>query len=92
MVRRKRSYFYPFCHKRFREPCSFLSRYHCRTRRFAFYIVSLLRQTFSVKQVAELTGVFAQTVCRLLDTIHYPPRPDPEPPDCECTELWAQGI
>jgi transposase len=73
LVLRKRRYFCPSCHKRFTEPCSFLPSYHRRTRRLAFYIVSLLRQTFSVKQIAELTGVSAQTVCRLLDTIHDPP-------------------
>lgn len=80
LVLRKRRYFCPSCHKRFTEPCSFLPGYHRRTRRFTFYIVSLLRQTFSVKQIAELTGVSAQTVYRVLDTIHDPPRPDPKPP------------
>ncbi|MCG4904376.1 transposase family protein [Enterocloster bolteae] len=49
---RKRYYFCPFCHKRFAEPCLFLPSYHRKTRRLAFYIVSLLRQTFSAKQIA----------------------------------------
>lgn len=73
LVLRKRRYFCPFCHKCFTEPYSFLPGYHRRTRRLAFYIVSLLRQTFSVKQIAELTGVSAQTVCRFLDILHDPP-------------------
>ena len=73
LVLRKRRYLCTSCRKRFTEPCPFLPSYHRRTRRLAFYIVSLLRQTFSVKQVAGLTGVSIQTVCRLLDTISYPP-------------------
>ena len=73
LVLRKRRYLCPSCHKRFTEPYSFLPSYHRRTRRLACYIVSLLRQTFSIKQIAELTGVSVQTVCRLLDTISYPP-------------------
>lgn len=78
LLLRKRRYLCPYCRKRFTEPYSFLPRYHRRTRRLAFYIVSLLRQTFSLKQIAELTGVSVQTVCRLLDTICYPP-PDQLP-------------
>lgn len=65
LVLRKRRYLCPSCHKRFTEPYSFLPSYHRRTRRLAFYIVSLLRRTFSMKQIAELTGVSVQTVCRL---------------------------
>ena len=79
LLLRKRRYLCPYCRKRFTEPYSFLPSYHRRTRRLAFYIVSLLRQTFSLKQIAELTGVSVQTVCRLLDTICYPP-PDQLPP------------
>lgn len=73
LVLRKRRYLCTSCHKRFTEPYSFLLSYHRRTRRLAFYIVALLRQTFSLKQITELTGVSIQTVCRLLDTISYPP-------------------
>ena len=73
LVLRKRRYLCTSCRKRFTGPCPFLPSYHRRTRRLAFYIVSLLRQTFSVKQIAGLTGVSVQTVCRLLDTISYPP-------------------
>ena len=78
LLLRKRRYLCPYCRKRFTEPYSFLPSYHRRTRRLAFYIVSLLRQTFSLKQIAKLTGVSVQTVCRLLDTICYPP-PDQLP-------------
>ena len=56
LLLRKRRYLCPYCRKRFTEPYSFLPSYHRRTRRLAFYIVSLLRQTFSLKQIAELTG------------------------------------
>ena len=54
LLLRKRRYLCPYCRKRFTEPYSFLPSYHRRTRRLAFYIVSLLRQTFSLKQIAEL--------------------------------------
>lgn len=73
LVLRKRRFLCTSCFKRFTEPCPFLPNYHCRTRRLAFYIVSLLRQTFSIKQSAKLTGVSIQTVCQLLDTIRHPP-------------------
>lgn len=55
------------------EHYSFLPTYHRRTRRLAFYVISLLRQTFSLKQVSILTGVSVPTICRLLDTTHYSP-------------------
>ena len=60
------------------EHYSFLPTYHRRTRRLAFYVISLLRQTFSLKQVSILTGVSVPTICRLLDTIYYSP-PDKLP-------------
>lgn len=52
------------------EHYSFLPLYHRRTRRLAFSVISILRQTFSLKQVSILTGVSVQTICRLLDTIN----------------------
>ncbi|WP_349699504.1 helix-turn-helix domain-containing protein, partial [Hungatella effluvii] len=72
LILRKQRYLRTSCLKRFTEPCSFLPSCYRRTRRLAFYIVSLFCQTFSVKQIAKLTGVSVQTVCRLLDTISYP--------------------
>lgn len=78
LVLRKRRYLCSSCGKRFLEHYSFLPSYHRRTRRLAFYVISLLRQTFSLKQVSLLTGVSVPTVCRLLDTIHYAP-PDKLP-------------
>ena len=50
---------------------SFLPNCHRKIRRLASYIVPLFRQTFSVKQIAELTGVSVQTVCRFLDQLSY---------------------
>ena len=78
LVLRKRRYLCSSCGKRFLEHYSFLPSYHRRTRRLAFYVISLLRQTFSLKQVSLLTGVSVPAVCRLLDTIHYAP-PDKLP-------------
>ena len=70
LILRKRRYLCT-CGKRFLEPYSFLPKYHRRTKRLAYYVIHLLRNTFSLKQVAELTGVSVQTVCRLLDTLNY---------------------
>ncbi len=75
LVLRKPSFLCSSCGKRFLEHYSFLPSYHRRTRRLAFYVFSLLWQTFSLRQVSLLTGDSFPTVCRLLDTIHY------EPPD-----------
>ena len=71
LILRKRRYSCVSCGKRFLEHYSFLPKYHRRTRRLAFYVLSLLRQTFSLKQVSALTGVSVQTITRLLDTVHY---------------------
>lgn len=57
--------------KRFLEKYSFLPKYHRKTKRLAYYVIHLLRNTFSLKQVAELSGVSVQTVCRLIDTLKY---------------------
>jgi transposase len=73
LVLRKRRYLCTDCGKRFHEHYSFLPHYHRRTRRLAFYVISLLRQTFSLKQVSLLTGISVPTICRLLDTINYAP-------------------
>ena len=78
LILRKRHYLCTSCGKRFLEHYSFLLSYHRRTRRLAFYVISLLRQTFSLKQVSLLTGVSVPTICRLLDTLHYAP-PDKLP-------------
>ena len=70
LVLRKRRYICS-CVKRFLEKYSFLPKYHRRTKRLAYYVIHLLRNTFSLKQVAELSGVSIHTVCRLLDTLKY---------------------
>ena len=60
LVLRKRRYLCSSCGKRFLEHYSFLPSYHRRTRRLAFYVISLFRQTFSIKQVSLLTGFLSQ--------------------------------
>lgn len=70
LILRKRRYFCS-CGKRFQEQYSFLPKYHRRTKRLAYYVLHLLRNTFNLKQVAELTGVSVQTVSRLLDSLNY---------------------
>ena len=75
---RKRRYVCTSSGKRFLEHYSYLPSYHRRTRRQDFYVITLLRQTFSLKQVSILTGVSVSTIFRLLDTLHYAP-PDKLP-------------
>ncbi len=69
LVLRKRRYLCTDCGIRFYEHYSFLPHYHRRTRRLAFYVISLLRQTFSLKQVSLLTGV---TCSDYLQATGYP--------------------
>jgi transposase len=73
-VLRKCRYLCSSCGKIFLEHYSFLPSYHRRTRSLAFYVVDLLRQTYSFKQISILTGVSVPTIYSLLDTIHYFPR------------------
>ena len=73
LILRKRRYVCPDCGRRFTESYSFLPSYHRRTKRLSFYLVSLLRQTFSLKQISQLTGVSVPVICRLLDTLSYQP-------------------
>lgn len=70
LVLRKRRYICS-CGKRFFESYSFLSRYQQRTRRLTMKTVDLLRDTISIKKVAELTSLSINTVIRILDTIGY---------------------
>jgi len=67
---RKRRYICS-CGKRFFESYSFLSRYQQRTRRLTMKTVDLLRDTVSIKKVAEFTSLSTNTVIRILDTIGY---------------------
>lgn len=60
LVLRKRRYLCTSFGKRFLEHYSFLPSYHRRTKRLAFYVISFLRQAFSLKQVSLLTGVSVQ--------------------------------
>ena len=71
LILKKRRYVCTSCGKRFLEHYSFLPSYHRRTKRLTYYVVNLLRESFSLKQVANLTGVSVQTVSRLLDTLDY---------------------
>lgn len=73
LVFRKRCYLCTHCGKRFSEHYSFLPHYHRRTRRLAFYVISLPPHTFSLKQVSLLTAVSVPTIYRLLEIIQYAP-------------------
>ena len=71
LILRKRRYLCTSCGKRFLEHYSFLPSYHRRTKRLVYYVINLLRESLSLKQVSKLTGVSVQTIARLLDTIAY---------------------
>jgi transposase len=66
------------CGKRFYEKYKFLARYQQRTTRLTKYIVNELRNSISLKSVAQKANVSIYTVLRILDTIHYtcPPLKD----------------
>ncbi|ABX40952.1 ISL3 family transposase [Lachnoclostridium phytofermentans] len=59
------------CGKRFSEKYSFLARYQQRSTRLTQYIVNELRDTTSLKSVANKANVSSATIVRILDTIHY---------------------
>lgn len=70
LILRKRRYVCT-CGKQFYEKYTFLTRYHRRTQRMSCLIIHLLRQTFSLKQVSELTGISVSVISKLLDTLKY---------------------
>lgn len=70
LILRKRRYRCS-CGKRFFEKYSFLARYQQRSTRLTKYIVNELRNTVSLKTVAQKANVSIHTVSRILDTIHY---------------------
>lgn len=57
--------------KKFHESYDFLPRYFQRTTRLTWKISDLLKNSFSLKSVAEMTNVSVSTVCRILDCINY---------------------
>lgn len=70
LVLRKRRYICT-CGKRFFESYPFLAKYQQRTKRLTMKTVDLLRDTVSIKKVADLTNLSTNTVSRILDTISY---------------------
>lgn len=78
LVLRKRRYVCS-CGKRFLEKYSFLPSYRRQTLRLSYKLIALLRETRSIKSVANEADVSASTVARLLDTVSYS---SPSLPDC----------
>lgn len=70
LVLRKRRYCYT-CGKRFFESYSFLPRYFQRTLRLTHKVADLLRETCSLKSVAQKVNLSPFTVTRILERIHY---------------------
>ena len=82
LVLKKRRYLCS-CGKRFFESYYFLPRYQRRTLRLSFKVIELLRQTTSLKQVADSSNLSVSTVCRILDTLSYEA---PPLPSCLCID------
>lgn len=78
LILRKRRYVCS-CGKRFYEKYTFLPTYQRRTLRLSYKIIDLLRNTRSLKSVAQDANVSVSTVTRLLDTISYS---SPSLPEC----------
>lgn len=78
LILRKRRYACS-CGKRFYEKYSFLPTYQRKTLRLSYKIINLLRNTRSLKSVAEEANVSVSTVTRLLDTVSYS---TPSIPEC----------
>jgi Transposase. len=74
LILRKRRYRCK-CGKRFFEKYHFLARYQQRTTRLTQYIANELRNSVSIKAVADKANVSHSTVTRILDTIHYSSSP-----------------
>jgi transposase len=78
LVLRKRRYVCT-CGKRFLEKYSFLPSYRRQTLRLSYKIIALLRETRSIKSIANEVDVSASTIARLLDTVSYS---SPSLPEC----------
>ena len=78
LVLRKRRYVCS-CGKRFLEKYSFLPSYRRQTLRLSYKVIALLRETRSIKSVANEVDVSASTIARLLDTVSYS---SPSLPEC----------
>jgi transposase len=71
LLLQKRRYRCKDCGKRFFEKYSFLPRYHHMTQRVYTHILRALRQSRSMKSVAEEFGVSSNTVSRVFDILSY---------------------
>lgn len=78
LILRKRRYVCS-CGKRFLEKYSFLPSYRRQTLRLSYKVIALLRETRSIKSVANEADISASTVARLLDTVSYS---SPSLPEC----------
>lgn len=72
LILRKRRYLCTCCGKKFIEHYDFVARYQQRTKRLTFKILDLLRDTKSLKSVANELNLSINTVMRVVDTVSYP--------------------
>ena len=70
IILRKRRYVCS-CGKKFSEHYDFLPKYHRMTNRLAFYIITELKKTKSMKEISSTTNVSISTVMRLFNYVNY---------------------
>ena len=71
LLLRKRRYICPHCGKRFYEDNSFLPRYHRTTNRMTAWIISMLKSSYSFKEIATVSGLSEFTVTRRFDMLSF---------------------
>jgi len=71
LLLKKRRYICYHCGKRFYEKYSFLPRYHRITQRVFENIIRLMRENLSMKSIAKMYNISANTVSRIFDIVQY---------------------
>ncbi|NLU52082.1 MAG: ISL3 family transposase [Clostridiaceae bacterium] len=71
LLLKKRRFACSQCSKRFYERNTFLPRYHRMTSRLVHYILSELRETYSMTTVSKKANVSVPTVCRVFNYVSY---------------------
>lgn len=78
LVLRKRRYICKHCKKRFSENTNYLGKYKRMSTRLIGYVLTRLRQNYSMKSVAQECNITIPLVMRLFDLISYTNKELPE--------------
>lgn len=70
---KKRRHVCTLCGKRFYEEVEFLPKYHRITNRLFAYLLTLFRESWSTKSIAQHSNVSSTTASRALDHLSYGP-------------------